>query len=65
MKKLISAIAISSLFACSNPKQDAPKQIKEIVCGDSIEQELFDDEGNSYTMKVPGKCDTIYESTAD
>jgi len=61
MKNLLFLSLICIAFSCSNTKEDAPRKIKEIVCGDSIEQELFDDEGNSYTMKVPGKCDTIYE----
>jgi len=51
------------LVACSNSKPDEPRRIKEIICGDSIEQKLFDPDGNVYTMKIPGTCDTIYEST--
>lgn len=49
-------------MACGGSKNDSPKVIKEIVCGDSVEQELYDQEGNVFTSRIPGKCDTIFES---
>ncbi len=65
MKALV--ILLFSLMACncSNTKHDEPRKIKEIVCGDSVEQELFDQNGNVFFVKKPGTCDTIYESTED
>lgn len=61
MKSILACFSLLFVFACSGNKQDEPRKIKEIVCGDSVEQELFDEQGNAYFMKLPGKCDTIYE----
>ncbi len=58
---LICSIALFAI-SCSSNKQDEPRKIKEIVCGDSVEQELFDQNGNIFFVKKPGTCDTIYES---
>ncbi|MBL7901620.1 MAG: hypothetical protein JNK73_06470 [Bacteroidia bacterium] len=60
---LLSLICIA--FSCSNTKEDAPRKIKEIVCGDSVDQKVYIETGEEYTMRVPGTCDTIYEATED
>ena len=61
---LISSIAMFA-FSCSNDKPEEARKIKEIVCGDSIDQKLYIETGEEYTMRVPGKCDTIYESAEE
>lgn len=61
MKTTSAFVLLLFAFACSSNKQDEARKIKEIVCGDSIEQELYDQNGNVYFGKMPGKCDTIYE----
>jgi len=62
MKNLLLLSLTCIAFSCSNTKEDAPRKIKEIVCGDSVEQEIFDEQGRAYFVKLPGKCDTIYEN---
>lgn len=65
MKNLLLLSMTSILFSCSNSKEDAPRKIKEIVCGDSIDQKLYIETGEEYTARVPGKCDTIYETNEE
>lgn len=62
MKKLLTVLSIVILTSCGGSKENEARVIKEIVCGDSVEQHLYDQNGNEYTGKVPGKCDTIYEA---
>jgi len=57
MKKLTTLIGICILCSCSNPKNEAP--IKKVVCGDSVETEMFDENGTAFTVRIPGKCDTV------
>ncbi len=59
MKKLFTLLALVALVSCSGSHKDEPKQIKKIVCGDSVETEMFDVNGNSIMVKSPGKCDTV------
>jgi len=65
MKKYFVFTLVTLLTACSTNKSDSKPAIKEIVCGDSTEQELFDQNGNSFFTKIPGKCDTIYENAEE
>lgn len=62
MKKTLGIITVMILVSCGGSKKETAKEIKEIVCGDSIEQILYSETGVEYTMRVPGKCDTIYVS---
>lgn len=61
---LICSLALF-VFSCANAKQDEPRKIKEIVCGDSVDQTLYIETGEEYTTRLPGKCDTIYESSEE
>lgn len=61
MKKLIILSFVISLTACGESKKEEPAMIKKIVCADSVEQEMFDQNGNSFIVRMPGKCDTILE----
>ncbi len=65
MKTLLICSIVLFAISCSSNKQDEPRKIKEIVCGDSIDQKLYIETGEEYTMRVPGKCDTIYESAEE
>ncbi len=59
MKQLFTALLLAGMFSCGSSKPEAPAQIKKVVCGDSVEQEMFDQDGKSFMVKVPGKCDTV------
>jgi len=59
MKKLFTLLALVALVSCSGSHKEEPKQIKKIVCGDSVEQEMFDQNGVAIKVKVAGKCDTV------
>ncbi len=61
MKQLL--ILVTSLFwmACGESKKEEPAMVKKVVCADSVEQAMYDEMGNIYTVKVPGPCDTILE----
>lgn len=59
MKQLIAVLLVAGSFSCGSSEPEAPAQIKKVVCGDSVEQEMFDQDGKSFMVKVPGKCDTV------
>lgn len=65
MKNLFILIAISTLFSCGGSKTDVAVVTKKVVCGDSVEQEMYDQNGQMFLVKVPGKCDTIIEKAAE
>jgi hypothetical protein len=59
MKPLISAMILMAIVACSESKKESNTPTYKIVCGDSIEQEQFDENGDVLFVKIPGTCDTI------
>ena len=59
MKKLIFLFALPFLFSCTASKTEEPAVRKKVICGDSMEVEMFDEQGNSYFTKIPGTCDTV------
>jgi hypothetical protein len=61
MKKLIILIAGLGFASCGTSNKEEQKIIKEIVCADSVEQAMFDENGNEILVRVPGPCDTIFE----
>jgi hypothetical protein len=48
-----------AMVACSESKKESEEPGYKIVCGDSIEQEQFDENGDVLFVKIPGTCDTI------
>lgn len=50
---------LMAMVACSESKKESNAPTYKIVCGDSLEQEMFDENGNSFYVKIPGTCDTI------
>lgn len=58
MKNILILAALGLLVSCGDKKTDQPVT-KKVICGDSVEQELFDESGNSYIVRIPGQCDTI------
>jgi len=61
MKQIVILISLLAFTACGESKKEEPAMVKKVVCADSVEQEMFDQEGNAFVVKVPGKCDTILE----
>jgi hypothetical protein len=59
MKSLISVLTLMAMVACSESKKESEEPGYKIVCGDSIEQEQFDENGDVLFVKIPGTCDTI------
>ncbi|WP_317900106.1 hypothetical protein [Aurantibacillus circumpalustris] len=59
MKKLITLFVLIAAVSCNSSSEKAAATKTKIVCGDSIEQEMFDENGNSIMVRVAGKCDTI------
>ena len=59
MKKLIILIAVLSFVSCGETKKEEPAMIKKVVCGDSVDTEMFNQDGEAFTVRVAGKCDTI------
>lgn len=52
-------LLLAALSACGDSNNDPPKMKQKIVCGDSVDSEMFDQDGNVYTVRMPGKCDTL------
>lgn len=61
MKKLVVLFAPVLMIACGEAKKEEPAMVKKVVCGDSVEQAMYDEMGNVYTVRTPGPCDTILE----
>lgn len=61
MKNLIILSGLLAFFSCGEPKKEEHTMIKKVVCGDSVVQMMYDENGKEYAVKVPGKCDTILE----
>jgi hypothetical protein len=61
MKNLLILSMLLGLAACSESKKEEPAMLKKVVCGDSVDQQMFDQEGNMFFVKLPGKCDTVLE----
>lgn len=59
MKQMMILFALLILFACGGSKNENSAVTKKVVCGDSVEQEMYDQSGQVFFVKVPGKCDTI------
>ncbi|MDI1356156.1 MAG: hypothetical protein PSX36_14650 [bacterium] len=64
MKNMLMLFALVAGCACGGTKKDAGAVIKKVVCGDSVEKIMYDQNGSEYRLKVPGKCDTIVEKAA-
>lgn len=60
MKSILLASSVICMFSCGSAKPDAEKKQFKIVCGDSVETEMFDQNGTAFSVKIPGKCDTVY-----
>jgi hypothetical protein len=60
-KNLLILSMLLGLAACNESKKEEPAMLKKVVCGDSVDQQMFDQEGNMFFVKLPGKCDTILE----
>ena len=65
MKELLTIIVLIVVVSCSPSEEKKHALNTKIVCGDSIEQEMFDETGNVIFVKVPGKCDTIGVTAED
>lgn len=65
MKNLVLLSTLLTFAACGESKKEEPAMIKKVVCGDSVEQEQFDQNGNSLIVRLPGKCDTILEAAPE
>lgn len=65
MKQVIVLLMLLSLAACGTSKKEEPVMIKKVVCGDSVDQILYNEAGTEYTFRVPGKCDTILEKAPE
>ncbi|HQQ93999.1 MAG TPA: hypothetical protein PLQ93_05555 [Bacteroidia bacterium] len=57
MKTLIFILSLFLFSSCGG--SDSLTQKKKVVCGDSIVQKMYDVNGDVYTAKLPGKCDTV------
>jgi len=53
---LVFWMMVMGLTYCTPPDNG---MVKRVVCGDTIDMELIDSLGNTYTIRTPGPCDTI------
>lgn len=63
MLKSISLFAFILFLSCCSGKDSSASKSK-IVCSDSVDVEQFDSLGNSYIVRMPGKCDTVVETNS-
>lgn len=65
MQLVVKGILDGSIIAFDDEEFLVQKDIARlkaglVVRGDSVDQELYDDQGNPYTVKVPGSVDSLW-----
>ncbi len=62
MKKLIVAVAVMWMVSCNNQNNTERSSAGNKQECDSVEQEMFDENGNVYYVKVAVPCDTLEQN---
>ncbi len=65
MKYILILSCLWAFSSCIESKKEEPAMIKKVICGDSVVQMMYDENGKEWAVKVPGKCDTILEKAPE